>query len=184
VPACEIRCARALMRDVMRHSSLASLFGVVVATVATPVALGCSPALPLKTLTQNAASADHVYLAKLVTFKRSPLPGDPHMKYNALEEATFHVLQTIKGAPLQDGEVRTRTEVTGGTCTLSLRVPYLEKRNGKVVPPKLSGKWLLVLSGREPYSISNLSGTAPAESIPASELRSILKAVGNASGSK
>jgi hypothetical protein len=157
---------------------------LVGALLVTRAALACSPVLPLKTLAQNVASADSVYLAKLETLQRTPLPNDPDMKYSALETATFRVLQTVKGKLPKDGMVRTRTEYTGGNCALSLLVPYLEVKDGKVVPPKLSGTWLLVLSGKEPYWLGSLSGSWPEESIPRAELESLLKPVGNVSGGK
>jgi hypothetical protein len=177
------RCA--LRSIVMRHGSLASSFAVLLAAIlATRPALACSPELPLKTLAQKLASAENVYLAKLVTFSRAPLPHDPSMRYDALETATFRVVQTIKGKPPRDGTLSTRTDVTGGNCALSLLVPYEEERDGKVVPPKLSGTWLLVLSGKEPYWLDSLSGTFPEEAIPKAELESLMQSAGKVSGGK
>jgi len=135
-------------------------------------------------LAQSVASADTVYLAKVLSFSRTPLPHDPQMRYDALEEATFRVLQTIKGKPPKDDTFRTRTDVTGGNCALSLSMPYEEQRDGKIGPPRLSGTWLLVLSGKEPYWLDSLSGSLPKEAIPKAELTAILGSVGRASGQK
>ncbi len=175
----------ALSEDVMRHGSLAASFMVPLVTIlVAQSAVACSPALPLKTLGQSVASAESVYLAKLVTFARAPLPHDPTMTYSALETATFAVLQTIKGMPPKGRTLRTRTDVTGGNCALSLLVPYEEVRGGKLVPPKLSGTWILVLSGTEPYWLDSLSGTVPEEAVPKAELARLLQSAGKASGAK
>jgi hypothetical protein len=170
---------------VMRHGSLAALFLVVLSVfLATRFAIACSPVLPLKTLAQNVAAADDVYLATLVKVSRSPLPHDPKMTHDAMEAATFRVLQAIKGKTPKGGTLRTQTDVTSGSCALSLIAPYEEVRDGKVGPPKASGTWLLVLSGNEPYWLDSLSGSSPEEAIPRSELAAILQSVGKARGAK
>lgn len=74
----------------------------------------CSPVLPLPTLRENFASATHVYMARLVDLKRSPLSEEPQVKSaTTVENAVFEVLLTLKGKEPEDNKVRTHGVLWG-----------------------------------------------------------------------
>jgi hypothetical protein len=136
---------------------------------------GCSPALPLPTLREEFAETTHVYLARLLKLKRSPLPTEPDLDRGALEDATFEVLLTLKGKTPTDRRVRTRTEYWGGNCTRSVLVPIdVVGRNGKLVSNPYSDVWILFLEGKEPFALSNLGHSMPANLFNEADLRFLL----------
>jgi hypothetical protein len=137
----------------------------------------CSPALPLPTLRESFATAMHVYLARLVVLKRSPLLGEPKMKSaTTVEDAVFEVLLTLKGKEPEDNKVRTHTEYFGGNCTRSILHPAdVLDENGKDVANPYSDTWILVLDGTEPYTIWNTSHSRPINLFAEAELRFLLE---------
>lgn len=140
------------------------------------LSVACSPALPLPTLRENFAEASHVYMARLVSLKRSPLPGEPDTQSEAaVENAAFDVLLTLKGNEPEDGKVRTHTEYSGGNCTLSILHPAeVVDDQGKEVANPYSDIWILVVDGKEPYSIRNTSHSRPINFFAETDLRFLL----------
>jgi hypothetical protein len=154
------------MWAVMRHVSVISVFVGVVVALGAQLALACDPIFPLRTLQQEYAAADRVYIARLVAFKRSPLPGDPDMHDKALEEATFEIQRVLKGGSPQTGKFATRTEYNGANCTLSIAQPALAKP---------SDVWILFLHGREPFTLFGLGHTAPMSLFSKTDLHFLLE---------
>lgn len=144
---------------------------------------GCSPELPLPTLRQNFEDTPHVFVARLVSLTRSPLPGDPTMTHAAIEDATFDVLLTLKGPVPSDGQVKTHTEYMGGNCTLSIIHPIeVLDKHGEEVENPYSDIWILFLAGEEPYRLSALVDSLPMNLFNPSDLRFLLSGGPNDAG--
>jgi len=133
--------------------------------------------LPLPTVRENYANAAHVYLARLIALQRSPLSGAASEQHTvAIEDATFDVLLTLKGQVPEDDKVRTHTEYYVGNCTLSILHPadVVDSEGNEVANP-YSDIWILVLEGKEPYSIPSPGHSRPINLIEEGDLRFLLE---------
>jgi hypothetical protein len=137
----------------------------------------CSPVFPLPTLRESFAGATHVYMARLIDLKRSPLyEGTSVERKSAVEDAVFDVLLTLKGEEPRNNEVRTHTEYSPGSCTLSILRPVdVVDDEGNEVANPYSDIWILVVEGKEPYSLRNPGHSRPINLFAEADLRFLLE---------
>jgi len=151
------------------------LFGLVCLAGWAQSSWGCSTVLPEPTLRQHFWKTDHVYMARLVAFKRTPIPGIADMKIGHFQDATFNVLMTLKGPPPKTDEIKTHTEYYNGNCTVDLMRPleFIDK-DGKEPPDPYSDIWILFFDGKEPYKMDSHPPNFPINAFNESDLRFLL----------
>jgi hypothetical protein len=162
------------MRRCNRRGWIVGL-GVLVSFAQTVFA--CSPTSPPPTLRDQYARYERVYMARLVSLKRTPAKGsEEHFPELATEDATFSVLMTLKGSAPKSGTITTHTEVLAGNCSLSVVNPVtVIGKDGKPVQNALSDVWVLIVSGKEPYQLHSLSFTMPINLFSEPDLRFLLQ---------
>jgi hypothetical protein len=151
-------------------------FAVFWLTIAAPACWSCSISLPEPTLREHFIETELIYMARLVSFKSSTMKSEwPGVPPGSLEEATFDVLMTLKGAAPKQRTIKIRTEYWGGNCTLSIRRPAdIIGKDGKRVRDAFADVWILFLSGKEPFQLLSTKPSRPINLYREVELRFLL----------
>lgn len=134
---------------------------------------GCSRTLPAPTLRQHFAETERVYMARLVSFKSTPLEAPPPAEMTgAIEDASFEVFFVLKGLKPDKALVRIHTEYWGGNCTLSIRSPMeVIDGDGKIAQNPFADVWILFVGGEEPYELTRVKPSRPINMFTETELR-------------
>jgi hypothetical protein len=163
----------------MHHIRRHLLIGALASTLPfASIADACTPPDKPPKLSAQFASVENVYMARLLTYRRSPLP-DPNGKrmypHYWAEDATFRVLLTLKGAAQKTGVLRIHTAVSNGNCFISVQFPGAppdDRDNG--APTFRSDVWILFVNGKQPYELDSSYPSKPINYFSESDLRLLL----------
>jgi len=130
---------------------------------------------PRASVEKEAESASAIFLAKLVSTKRIPVPDDESGQLFT-EVATFLVLEAWKGDHSPGDTVVFQSILSGsGSCVVSaINDPqWIEDVSGAEV--KFSGIWLIYAFGQEPYGLSGTGRNTPLEYGGAEDLQTLYR---------
>ena len=117
-------------------------------------AFACSCAPP-RGVDASVREASVVVLAEVVSSEQHPTAANAS---TITEEVTFRVLETFKGTSKRGDLLRTRSTLgPAGPCGVSVKNSpvWLESLvNGKPIPTKLSGRWVLYGGQSQPFELN------------------------------